>query len=190
MNSPEYAFTNMTSLNSGKIAFVFFFNHPPFCVLFRKANPFHPQCFLGFNGTGAKWVEGELTYNINREIVNSRWPTRSRTKITIGRKEKKEDKTAVMKILMKIHIQRMMQIHQMKALTRIWLAFILVLIISFCVALALQPLKKQKTRDCMICTVSWSFDRRFLLNLKPFRRQKKISMGYDVFCNRWDELFL
>ena len=50
--------------------------------------------------------------------------------------------------------------------------------------------KNKKTRDCMICTVSWSFDRRFLLNLKPFRQQKKISMGYDVFCNRWDELFL
>ena len=49
---------------------------------------------------------------------------------------------------------------------------------------------KTKTRDCMICTVSWSFDRRFLLNLKPFRQQKKISVGYDVFCNRWDELFL
>lgn len=56
----------MTSLNSGKIAFAFFFNHPPFCVLFRKANPFHPHCFLGFNGTGAKWVEGELTYSINQ----------------------------------------------------------------------------------------------------------------------------
>ena len=55
--------------------------------------------------------------------------------------------------------------------------------------LHLQPLKKQKTRDWMICTVSWSFDRRFLLNLKHFRQQKKISMGYDVFCNRWDELF-
>ena len=94
-----------------------------------------------------------------------------------------------MKILMKIHTQKMMQIHQMKALTRIWLAFILVLIISFCVHLQPLDLKKQKTRDCMICTVSWSFDRRFLLNLKPFRQQKKISMGYDVFCNRWDELF-
>ena len=148
MNSPEYAFTNMTSLNSGKIAFAFFFTHPPFCVLFRKANPFHPQCFLSFNGTGAKWVEGELTYSINREIVNSRWPTRSRTRITIGRKEKKEDKTAVMKILMKIHIQRMMQIHQMKALTRIWFAFILVLIISFCVALATS----QKTKH------TWLYD--------------------------------
>ena len=89
---------------------------------------------------------------------------------------------------MKIHIQRMMQIHQMKALTRIWFAFILVLIISFRVALATS--QKTKTRDCMICTVSWSFDRRFLLNLKPFRQQKKISVGYDVFCNRWDELFL
>lgn len=140
---------------------------------------------LGRNGSRVSSHRLSTNREICREIVNSRWPTRSRTKITIGRKEKKEDKTAVMKILMKIHIQRMMQIQQMKALTRIWLALILVLIISLCVHL--QPLKK--TRDCMICTVSWLFDRRFLLNLKPFRQQKKISMGYDVFCNRWDELF-
>ena len=142
MNSPEYAFTNMTSLKSGKIAFAFssIIRHFVFC--FAK-NPFHPQCFLGFNGTGRNGSRVSLhTVSTNREIVNSRWLTRSRTKITIGRKEKKEDKTAVMKILMKIHIQRMMQIHQMKALTRIWLAFILVLIINFCVLL--QPLKKQK----------------------------------------------
>lgn len=136
----------MTSLKSGKINCLrVFFNHRPFVFCFAQRTHLMPSASSASTGLGRNGSRVSLhTVSTNREIVNSRWPTRGWTKITIGRKEKKEDKTAVMKILMKFRIQRMMQIHQMKALTRIWWAFILVLIISFRVHL--QPLKKQKTR--------------------------------------------